>query len=88
MLRTSVGAVKAALHRGRERLRPEADPAEARRPQPSPALVERFIERLNASDLPAMLELMLDGASVETLGGLLEVGARSSRSRAAGCGSR
>ncbi len=74
MLRTSVGAVKAALHRGRERLRAEADPAEARRPRPSPALVERFIERLNASDLPAMLELMLDTASIETLGGLLEVG--------------
>jgi RNA polymerase sigma-70 factor (ECF subfamily) len=74
MLRTSVGAVKAALHRGRERLRADADPPETRRPRPSPALVERFIERLNASDLPALLELMLDGASVETLGGLLEVG--------------
>jgi RNA polymerase sigma-70 factor (ECF subfamily) len=73
-LRTTVGAVKAALHRGRERLRAEDDPDEAVRPRPSPALVERFVERLNASDLPAMLELMLDGASVETLGGLLEVG--------------
>jgi len=73
-LRTTVGAVKAALHRGRERLRAEEDPDESIRARPSPALVERFVERLNASDLPAMLELMLDGASVEALGGLLEVG--------------
>jgi RNA polymerase sigma-70 factor, ECF subfamily len=73
-LHTTVGAVKAALHRARERLRPEEDPPASRRARPAPALVERFIERLNASDLPAMLELMLDTASIETLGGLLEVG--------------
>jgi RNA polymerase sigma-70 factor (ECF subfamily) len=73
-LRTTVGAVKAALHRGRERLRAEEEPDPAIRPRPSSALVERFVDRLNASDLPAMLELMLDGASVEALGGLLEVG--------------
>jgi len=48
---TTIGAVKAALHRARERLRPEEDPPASRRAPPSPALVERFIERLNESDL-------------------------------------
>jgi RNA polymerase sigma-70 factor (ECF subfamily) len=36
--------------------------------------VERFIALINASDLPGMLELMLDTASIETLGSLIEVG--------------
>jgi RNA polymerase sigma-70 factor (ECF subfamily) len=76
MLRTTIGSVKAALHRGRERLRPEQDPPASRRPLPAPALVERFVERLNASDLPALLELMLDAASIEAIGSLLEVGRR------------
>jgi len=76
MLQTTVGAVKAALHRARERLRVEQDPPASRRQPPAPALVERFIARLNAADLPAMLELMLDTASIETLGSLLEVGRR------------
>ena len=74
MLQTTVGAVKSALHRARERLRPTDDPPAAHRTPPTPALVERFIERLNASDLPALLALMLDTASIEALGSLIEVG--------------
>ncbi len=74
MLKTSVGAVKAALHRGRDRVREsEASPA-SHRPVPSRALVERFLELLQARDLPALLEMMLDGGTVEVAGGLLEAG--------------
>jgi RNA polymerase sigma-70 factor (ECF subfamily) len=72
-LSTSLGAVKAALHRARERTGPALDAPTARR-APSPALVDRFVERLAASDLPGLLALMLDGASVEEYGGVLEVG--------------
>jgi RNA polymerase sigma-70 factor (ECF subfamily) len=73
MLSTSVGAVKAALHRARERSGAALDTPSAR-PAPSAALVDRFVERLAASDLPGLLALMLDGASVEEYGGVLEVG--------------
>ncbi len=51
-LGTTLGAVKSALHRGRARLdEPDASP-QWRRPKPSIALVDRFVELLNGSDLP------------------------------------
>jgi RNA polymerase sigma-70 factor (ECF subfamily) len=72
MLGTSIGAVKAALHRGRNRL---DEPARsASRSAPSAALVDRFVQRLNARDLPGLLALMLDTAEVEERGNLFEVG--------------
>ena len=71
LLSTTVGAVKAALHRGRARLK---DPAPARRRVASAALVDRFVERLDAADLPGLLALMLDTAAIEMPGALLEVG--------------
>ena len=79
MLVTSVGAVKTALHRGRKRLDQAKDldtvsMSSVRRLSVSPALVDRFVERLNASDLPGLLDLMLDTATVEEVGNLLEVG--------------
>src|SRR5262245_2433395 len=80
-LATTVGAVKSALHRGRTRLRDDAvqtashsragaDP----RPKPSAALIDRFVERLNAADLPGLLALMLDTAVIEMPGALVETG--------------
>lgn len=79
MLATSVGAVKTALHRARKRLEQVKESDEVstklvRRLSVSPALVDRFVERLNASDLPGLLDLMLDTATVEEVGNLLEVG--------------
>ncbi|HYM17065.1 MAG TPA: hypothetical protein VEU06_00755, partial [Micropepsaceae bacterium] len=56
------------------RLDESPDAAPARRPMPSAALVDRFVERLNASDLPGLLALMLDTGTVEMLGNLVEVG--------------
>ena len=81
MLGTSVGAVKAALHRGRDLLEESRDVRSSRRPMPSAALVERFVERLNASDLPGLLALMLDSASIDMPGNLLEVGRKEFESK-------
>lgn len=72
-LSTTIGAVKAALHRGRTRLRDEAP---TRRRIASAALVDRFVERLDAADFEGLLALMLDSACVEMPGALLEVGRR------------
>jgi len=73
-LGTSVGAVKAALHRGRGALQESESVRAWRRPKPSAALVERFVDGLNASDLRELLALMSDNATVEMPGNLLEVG--------------
>lgn len=73
VLATSPGAVKTALHRGRGRLREEAPRAGRRRRTASPELVDRFMDRLDARDLPALLDLMLDAGSVQA-GYLLEAG--------------
>ncbi|HEV2171834.1 MAG TPA: RNA polymerase sigma factor [Candidatus Binatus sp.] len=73
-LGTSVGAVKAALHRGRSTLEDNEQGRSPRRPTPSTALVDRFVERLNASDLPGLLALMLDTASIDMPGKGIEVG--------------
>jgi len=73
MLATTPGAVKSALHRGRERLR-DADDAASRRPMPSPELLDRWIERYHAKDLKGLAELMLDGGTVENVGEAMQYG--------------
>jgi RNA polymerase sigma-70 factor (ECF subfamily) len=70
-LATSIGAVKAALHRGRGRLK---DIAPQHRRIASTALVDEFVRRLDASDLPGLLALMLDSGAVEMPGHLAESG--------------
>jgi RNA polymerase sigma-70 factor (ECF subfamily) len=74
VLGTSIGAVKAAIHRGRARLAEPEGEAASRRPAPSVALVDRFVEAYNALDLAALLSLMLDTASVENVGCGVQVG--------------
>jgi RNA polymerase sigma-70 factor (ECF subfamily) len=69
---TTVGAVKAALHRGRARLKDTATDSE--RPLPSPELVEAFVSRYNEQDLPGLMSLMLDSASVDMLSHVSETG--------------
>jgi len=78
ILNTSLGAVKSALHRGRERLRESAPP---RRARASAELVERFVAAYNARNLEALLALMHDGGQVENVGCGLEYGADSFRTR-------
>jgi len=68
VLETSVGAVKAALHRGRKRLRAPEEEGSVRENTASAALVDRFVELFNAADKPGLLELVLDNATVENVG--------------------
>ncbi len=74
LLATTTGAVKAALHRGRGRLREPESAAAARRPAPSPELLDRFIERYNAKDVKGMVALMLEGGSTENVGNSFHIG--------------
>jgi RNA polymerase sigma-70 factor (ECF subfamily) len=80
VLETSVGAVKAALHRGRERLREPEAAATARRRVPSVALVDRFVALFNAADKDALLALVLDNAQVDNLSVGVEWGRDAERS--------
>jgi hypothetical protein len=70
-------APKAALHRGRERLREPEDGPAARRPAPSVALVDRFVELFNAADREGLVALVLENASVMNYGGHEEQGLRT-----------
>src|SRR5262249_26048899 len=67
-LATSTGAVKAALHRGRERLAESEHTRANRWPGPSPELLDRFIELFNARDVNGMVALMLEGSIAENVG--------------------
>jgi RNA polymerase sigma-70 factor, ECF subfamily len=80
VLETTVGAVKSALHRGRERLREPDDARPPRRPAPSTALLDRFVALFNAADKQGLLALVLDNASVENVGVGLEWGHDGHRS--------
>jgi len=72
ILRTTVGAVKSALHRGRSHLREvDADPV-VRRTAPPAALVDRFVAAYNAGDVRGLTALMLDGGAVENVGSSVE----------------
>ena len=74
LLATTTGAVKAALHRGRGRLREPEGAAASLRPVPSPELLDRFIERYNAKDVKGLVALMLDGGVAENVGNSFHVG--------------
>ncbi len=73
LLATSPGAVKAALHRGRDRLR-ATDDAVANRPMPSRALVDRFVDRCRAADVEGLLALMLESAVAVNVGNSAHAG--------------
>ena len=75
VLSTTPGAVKAALHRGRERLR--AEPPSFTRPQPSPAVLDAFIDRFNAQDVAGLVALMLETGSAENVGNSIHIGVGS-----------
>jgi RNA polymerase sigma-70 factor (ECF subfamily) len=65
LLRTTAGAVKAALHRGRAGLRA---PEPAERASPPRALIDRFVDAYNSHDLPRLLAVMTDAVSIEVPG--------------------
>jgi RNA polymerase sigma-70 factor, ECF subfamily len=65
---SSVGAVKAALHRGRSKLA-RARERPARRPsEQDAALVRRYIERFNRHDWSGVRELLAEDARLELVG--------------------
>jgi RNA polymerase sigma-70 factor, ECF subfamily len=74
LLATSTGAVKAALHRGRERLAEPKHKAALHRPPPSPELLDRFIQLFNAKDVNGMVALMFEGGVAENVGNSVHVG--------------
>ncbi len=74
ILGTTVGAAKSALHRGRERLKDARSAAPPRRPRPSRELLDRFVERYAARDLPGLLALMRDDGTIQMHGLETEIG--------------
>ncbi len=76
-LSTTVGAVKAALHRGRGKLaeEPPAEPATA----PVPAALDAFCAAFNAGDLDRLTALLLDTAVVEVVGATTQYGPAAAR---------
>jgi RNA polymerase sigma-70 factor (ECF subfamily) len=74
VLETTVGAIKSALHRGRERLREARVETASPRPAPSAALVDRFVAAFNARDRAGLLALVLETGSVDMVGCGLQYG--------------
>lgn len=78
-LSTTVGAVKAALHRGRGKL---VDPvvADASAPRaPAPPVLDAFCAAFNARDLDRLAGLLLDTASLEIVGINAEYGPEAAK---------
>jgi RNA polymerase sigma-70 factor (ECF subfamily) len=70
-LATTVGAVKAALHRGRTKLQaPETLP----HGQPARGALDAFCDAFNARDLERLTSILLDSATVEIVGMVTEYG--------------
>lgn len=69
VLKTSVGAVKAALHRGRGRLERADRDTPVAGPAPSRELVERFVKALGAKDIEGLRAICSADLSVELVGG-------------------
>jgi len=76
ILSTSVGAVKAALHRGRGKL---AEPDVETPRRPVPAALDAFCAAFNAGDLDRVASLLLDGATVEVVGASMVQGRDKAR---------
>jgi len=76
VLSTSVGAVKAALHRGREKLKHvDTEPERT----PCPAVLDEFCQAFNAHDLERLLALLLDTTEVELAGTFIGFGKEVAR---------
>jgi RNA polymerase sigma-70 factor, ECF subfamily len=82
MLGTSLGAVKAALHRGRDRLGapdPARQEALGRRAAPDRAVLDAITEAFTAYDIQRLTALLLTDAASEVVGMVYEVGAATIR---------
>jgi RNA polymerase sigma-70 factor, ECF subfamily len=75
-LATTVGAVKAALHRARGKLAP---PLAEEPSAPRPAVLDAFCDAFNAGDLDRLTALLLDSASVEVSSATTQYGQEAAR---------
>jgi RNA polymerase sigma-70 factor (ECF subfamily) len=75
-LATTVGAVKAALHRARGKL---IEPPDAAPSAPPPAVLDAFCAAFNAGDLERLTALLLDTAQVEVVGATVRYGQEEAR---------
>jgi RNA polymerase sigma-70 factor (ECF subfamily) len=75
-LSTTVGAIKAALHRARGKL---IEPPDEETKTPAPAVLDAFCEAFNAGDLDRVTALLLDSASVEVVGATTQYGPEAAR---------
>jgi RNA polymerase sigma-70 factor (ECF subfamily) len=76
-LGTTVGGIKAALHRGRGKLVDDAPPVAAT--VPAPGVLDAFVTAFNAGDLDRLTALLLDNAVVEVVGATTLYGAEAAR---------
>lgn len=76
ILSTTVGAVKAALHRGRGKL---AEPDVETPRAPAAGALDAFVEAFNAGDLDRLAVLLLDTSTVEVVGASAIHGAAKAR---------
>jgi len=75
-LGTTVGGIKAALHRGRGKLVDDTlEPTTA----PVPGALDAFVSAFNAGDLDRLTALLLDTAIVEVVGATTQYGAEAAR---------
>jgi RNA polymerase sigma-70 factor, ECF subfamily len=75
-LSTTTGAVKAALHRGRDKLvEPPPEPSRV----PPPPVLDAFCAAFNAGDLDRLTALLLETASVEVVGATTQYGPEAAR---------
>jgi len=74
ILGSSIGAIKAALHRGRARLQDAQSTRPKPRMNPSKALLDLFARLYNERDMPGLVALMLDDGGIEIMGVEMEVG--------------
>jgi RNA polymerase sigma-70 factor, ECF subfamily len=78
-LSTTVGAIKAALHRGRSKLRAPEPVDLPKACAPTPAVLSAFCDAFNARDLDRLTALLLDSGTVEMVGLVTEYGPDAAR---------
>jgi RNA polymerase sigma-70 factor (ECF subfamily) len=76
-LGTTIGGIKAALHRGRGKLADDGEPTEAA--PPVPAVLDASCAAFNARDLDRLTALLLDTAVVEVVGPTAQFGPEAAR---------
>jgi len=75
-LSTTIGAVKAALHRARGKL-VDSEPEAVR--APAPAVIDAFCAAFNAADLDRVTALLLDTTAVEVVGATTQYGPEAAK---------